>query len=107
MVGINTFLRPLKEIDKNDTARMKEWLNLNDFLKINVLWYPTNYRTLQLYYVRRIEEKARQPFIDTVRANKEMHNKEDWSHKQGETSVRTMITWFFLGCNQCEYYIVK
>ena len=31
----------------------------------------------QFYYVRRIEEKARQVFIDTVRANKEMHNKED------------------------------
>ena len=37
MVGINTFLGPLKKIDKNDTARMTELMNLNDFLKINIL----------------------------------------------------------------------
>ena len=34
-------------------------------------------KNVQFYHVRRIEEKARQVFIDTVRANKEMHNKED------------------------------
>ena len=46
--------------------------------KLTFCYILQNYKTVKLYYVRkRFEEKAIQVFIETVRANKEMHNKED------------------------------